>query len=76
MGTMRVIDATGDTVIEWTNDDEASVAKAERVFRKLQSDRLLAFARTSGAPADTAERIFSFDAAADEILWVRPIAGG
>ncbi len=76
MGTMRIIDETGDTTVAWEKGDSASIARAEGVFNQLRDKRHLAFARGQGAPAEDTERIFSFDATAEEILWVRPIAGG
>jgi hypothetical protein len=76
MGTMRILDHTGDTTIAWSVDDPESIAKAERVFDRLARERKIPFARGAGAPANEAERIRTFDPTADEILWVRPVAGG
>jgi hypothetical protein len=76
MGTMRILDHTGDTMIVWSVDDPESVADAARVFDRLARERKIPFARAVGAPATEAERIRTFDPAADEIVWVRPVAGG
>lgn len=76
MGTMRILDQTGDSVVEWDLQDTWAVQQAEAVFNDRLRARQLAFARPEGATADEAERIFSFDPAAEEIIWVRPIQGG
>lgn len=76
MGLMRILDHTGDTVVRWSLDDPATMAEAESIFRRLQGERKMAFARPAGAPADQASLIRRFDPAADEIIWVRPIQGG
>jgi hypothetical protein len=76
VGTMRILDHTGDTTITWSVDDAESVAAAARVFDRLTRERKIPFARPAGAPAADAERIRTFDATADEIVWVRPVAGG
>ena len=36
MGTMRILDETGDTCVAWTVDDPSSIANARRVFRHHQ----------------------------------------
>lgn len=76
MGVMRILDHTGDTIVRWELDDPATMAEAERIFRRLQGERKLAFARPAGAGPDQAEQIRQFDPAAEEIIWVRPIQGG
>lgn len=76
MGVMRVLDATGDTVVAWAEDDTESVAAAAAMFLEQQGERKLAFARRAGAPAADAELIRHFDPTAEEIVWVRPVAGG
>jgi hypothetical protein len=45
MGLMRIIDETGDTVVTWAPDDAATVAEAARIFRSLELERRMAFAR-------------------------------
>lgn len=77
MGTMRVLDSTGDTAVAWDIDDEEAVREAEAHFRRLLDDeRRMAFARPAGASVDQAELIRTFDPTAEEILMVRPIQGG
>lgn len=76
MGTMRILDRTGDTCLTWSLDDPASLAEAEARFDRLRAERKIPFARAVGAPATDAERITRFDPAAEEIVWVRPVQGG
>jgi hypothetical protein len=76
MGTMRILDHSGDTTVAWSVDDPESVAHAARVFDRLTRECKIPFARAAGAPATDAERVRAFDPAADEIVWVRPVAGG
>lgn len=76
MGIMRILDETGDTAITWAADDPATIAEAEALFARLVTERKIPFARAAGSPADAAEKISSFDPDAEEIVWVRPIAGG
>jgi hypothetical protein len=76
MGTMRILDETGDTTLEWTLDDTEALARAEKLFRKLIGERQMAFGRNVGTGVEEAERLYSFDPELEEILWVRPIQGG
>jgi hypothetical protein len=76
MGTMRILDHSGDTAVTWDLDDEATVRAAEELFERLSAESKMAFARPPGAPAEEAERIKRFDPAAEEIIWVRPVQGG
>ncbi|GMU79047.1 MAG: hypothetical protein AMXMBFR46_18400 [Acidimicrobiia bacterium] len=76
MGTMRILDPTGDTAVVWSLDDPSSVEDAEAIFARLASEHKIPFARAAGAPASEAERIRAFDPAAEEIIWIRPVAGG
>ena len=76
MGRMRILDRTGDSVVEWQIDDQRAVQQAESIFKEKLLARHIAFARPQGATHEEAERIFSFDPNAEEIIWVRPIQGG
>jgi hypothetical protein len=77
VGKLRVLDSTGDTVVEWAPEDTAAVDEVEALFRSLVlTARRMAFARPAGAAADDAVQIRSFDPGAEEILIVRPIQGG
>ena len=77
MGTMRILDHTGDTTVAWSVDDPESVAHTARVFDRLTRECKIPFARAPPVRRLTdAERVRAFDPAADEIVWVRPVAGG
>jgi hypothetical protein len=76
MGVMRILDRTGDTVVAWDVADPTSVAEAEALFARLTRECKIPFARPATGTARDAERIRSFDPAIDEIVWVRPVAGG
>lgn len=76
MGVMRVLDETGDTVVSWCEADEQSVDSAREAFARLTREAKIPFARSAGGDVHCIERINSFDPRLDEILWVRPIAGG
>ena len=76
MGTMRILDRSGDTAVTWELDDTTAVRAAEELFERLAAVSKMAFARRPGAPAEEAERIKHFDPSAEEIIWVRPIQGG
>lgn len=76
MGMMRILDHTGDTVVNWSVEDAATLERAEAVFEQQLSAKRMAFARPEGALADKAERVYAFDPGAAEIIWVRPIQGG
>lgn len=76
MGQMRVLDETGDTLVEWRAESPVSLEQAEGVFNTLLKAGRMAFARPASAPASEAVQIKRFDATADEIIWVRPLQGG
>lgn len=77
MGIMRILDPTGDTVVEWRTDDPASVAAVRAEFDRLVGEeRWHAFARDAGARADDATLVRAFDDTAEEIVLTRPLMGG
>lgn len=76
MGTMRVLNRGGDTAVTWAPEDPASLREAEELLARLAAEPKIPFACLAGAPATEAERITAFDAALEEIVWVRPVAGG
>ena len=73
MGTMAIPDVTGHRQVAWRPDDPGSVADAAAAFADLGAQRMVPFARTG---LDDFHQIRSFDPAADEIVWVRPLQGG
>lgn len=76
MGVMRIVDETGDSTLTWEVDDERSVVAAAEMFTRLAALKRLPFARHKGAPASEAELVRQFDPEVEEIVWVRPVAGG
>jgi len=76
MGVMRILDSSGDTTVAWDINDVDSLIQAENLFEQLVNERKIPFIRAAGASAEDTIQTKSFDAAAEEIIWVRPIAGG
>ena len=76
MGTMRILDSSGDTQVTWEIDDVSAVRQAEELFARLTRERKIPFARQAGETADDVERMLDFDPRVEEIIWVRPLAGG
>ena len=77
MGTLRIMDATGDTVIEWEPGEVESVARAEDAFRhQLHRRHRIPFARRAGEAANRARPITEFDPTAEEILFASAVVGG
>lgn len=76
MGTMRILDHTGDSVVTWSSDDATSILAAERAFEREARHHRLAFARRRHEPAGRANPISAFDPSVEEIIWVRPVTGG
>jgi len=74
MGTMRILDSSGDTKVLWDVSDDEALARAAELFGKLTGEGRIAFARNESEVATS--RIAEFRPDADEIIWVRPIQGG
>jgi len=74
MGLMRVLDHTGDLTVDWEPSDVNALKKARELFDQLGQQGRVAFQRTGGTREF--ERVEHFDAAAAEIIWIRPIQGG
>lgn len=77
MGTMRILDSSGDTAVAWELDDLEAVRAAEEQFSRLVTrERRMAFARPAGTAAGDSELIRAFDPTAEEIIMMRAIQGG
>jgi hypothetical protein len=77
MGVLRILDATGDTVLAWSVDDPDSVERAEAAFaHQLRRRHRVPFARACGEAANRARPITTFDPAAEEIVFASPVMGG
>jgi hypothetical protein len=76
VGTMRVLDETGDTMVTWSLEDAEALERASKLFAVELAKGSLAFSIPPGGRDRDAERVTRFDPQADEIVWVRPVAGG
>ena len=74
MGSMHFLNDTGHSSLEWDIADEASLIVAAAEFEALTKTGYVPFKR-EGKQQQT-QRIDTFDPAADEILWLRPLQGG
>jgi hypothetical protein len=72
-GTLCVLSGRGDTKLTWDKSDPQSVSDATRAFVDLMTKGYAAFATKDGKKD---EQIHTFDAEAEEIILVPPIAGG
>lgn len=83
MAKLRVLNSSGDTVVEWnrrlleTEDSEtkAAVKEAERIFEEQRARGATAFIVKPGTN-DASKRIDAFDPSAEEIIIVPQIVGG
>lgn len=76
-GKMRVLNARGDTAIEWDTEDEASVKEAEKQYEALQRRRMVGFAiQTAKGTKREGRQLDQFEPQEEEILMVPQIAGG
>lgn len=74
-GTLRILDHTGDTKVEWDILDPASVAEVKAKFDQvLAESRGLAY-RTD-ANGGNAEKITEFDESAPQIIISPQLVGG
>ena len=77
MGVLRILDATGDTVVAWADGDAASVDAARAAFdHQLHRRHRVPFARRCGEPANRARPVTAFDPEAEEIVFAAPVMGG
>ena len=78
MPAIRILDSTGDTVIEWSTKDPHSVERARRTFCQLhEREGRIAFAVPPEGTAGDSVQIREFDpSSSDDVLFVRPLQGG
>jgi hypothetical protein len=74
LGTMRVIDATGDTKLIWESDNEAEVENARRTFNDLKKKKYNAYSVKKDGEKGSV--ITEFDPNAEKIIMAPPMAGG
>lgn len=72
MGTMHVLGKKGDSTMKWDPADATATATARQTFNALRAQGMLAFVPSPSG----GEQIEVFRPDAEEIMWVRPIAGG
>ena len=65
----------GQTPLPWSLDDPARGTAAADLFARLSAEHKMPFARSANDPAHLAERVTAFDPTAEEIVWIRPVAG-
>ena len=68
-----VMDTSGDTRHQFSPDDAAAVAEAERRFRELTGAGFIAARRTGNG---TSELVRQFDPTAKETLFIPRLVGG
>ena len=72
--TLRVMDRTGDTKVEWDPTRPAEVEVARETFRKLKNQGYLAYTVTR--KGDKGSVIKDFDPSAEEIIMAPQTVGG
>ncbi len=77
MPILRILDSSGDTVVEWNRSDDESIRRARQVFCQMHAERRLAFRVPAGSTAAESSPIREFDPSIDDdIIVVRATAGG
>lgn len=71
---IRTLGASGDTKLVWDSENEDEAANARRTFDDLKKKGYAAFA--VGPKGAKADQIQKFDATAESLIMVPPIAGG
>ncbi len=74
MGTLSVLDATGDTRLQWDKNNPDEVKYARERFDELKAKRYLAYRLNS--KGNQGEVINDFDPAAERIILHAPMIGG
>ena len=74
MGTLAVLDRSGDTKTLWNPDNQAEVDAAKATFTSLRAKGYLAY-RVIGDGAK-GEQIQAFDPRAGSIILTPPLVGG
>jgi hypothetical protein len=74
MPDLCVLDATGDSRIQWDTTNPEEVAKAQARFEEFKAKRYLAY--KVNKKGDRGEVIDQFDPAAERIILHSPMIGG
>lgn len=74
MGTMRIIDRSGDTKIIWDADKKDEVEAAKNTFAELTDKGYIAYeVKKDGEPGEIVKR---FDKKAEKLILAPPMQGG
>jgi hypothetical protein len=74
MGTMAVLDHTGDTKTIWNKDNADEVAAARATFDSLKGRGYIAYRVTDGGKAGSV--MAEFDPLAESVIMRPPVVGG
>jgi hypothetical protein len=74
MSVLAVLDATGDTRLQWDKNNHMEVQAAKARFDELKAKRY--FAYKVNKQGEQGEVIHDFDPAAERIMMVPPMVGG
>lgn len=74
LGTMRIIDITGDTKIIWDSTKQAEVDNARQTFDNLRKKKYNAYSVKKDGEKGSV--ITEFDPEAEKIIMAPPMAGG
>lgn len=72
-GTMKVMDPTGHTEVNWDSDDAASVGVARETYTRMTSQGYRAFRVEGGTKG---QRMSEFDPTAESMVLVPQLVGG
>ena len=75
MGTMAVMDRSGDTKVIWDKNNPDEVENARRTFDELRKKGFLAYS-VQGRQGDKGELIREFDPEAERLIMAPPMQGG
>ena len=71
--TLRVLDRSGDTAVQWAPENQTETETAKQVFDRFAA---AGYAMFRAEPGTTATQIREFDPEAKEIVATRPFVGG
>lgn len=75
VGTMSVMDGTGDTKSTWDSDKPEEVEEARRTFDNLKAKGYSAF-RVTARDGSKGEEMKTFDPEAEAVIMVPRMVGG
>jgi hypothetical protein len=75
MGSMQVLDRTGDTKVIWDKNNPDEVENARRTFDELKAKGFLAYS-VKGRDGEKGELLRTFDPDAERLIMSPPLVGG